>query len=207
MVFSDARPKTAMGCLAPSPCETKVEIPGVMIDNEPGVALKDLLVGGTVVTATLDPASKIEQIWLTDTMDDSSSRGPGRFYAHIKPQITAPGHNIFSVANGSGAEGVSFSGTSMSGPAVAGVLIVDYWIVRKTRLDLRSLYVRGGSYEYQRGWNVSAVVATLVGAGVALAGAFWEPMRPIYNWSWFVGFGLAGALYWALMRGKGPAQP
>ncbi len=121
VVFSDARPKTAMGCAAPSPCDTKVEIPGVMIDNEPGVALKDLLVGGTVVTATLDPASKIEQIWLTDTMDDSSSRGPGRFYAHIKPQITAPGHNIFSVANGSGTEGVSFSGTSMSGPAVAGV--------------------------------------------------------------------------------------
>lgn len=132
VVFSDARPKTAMGCLAPSPCDTKVEIPGVMIDNAPGVALKDLLVGGTVVRATLDPASKIEQIWLTDTMDDSSSRGPGRFYAHIKPQITAPGHNIFSVASGTGTEGVSFSGTSMSGPAVAGVTAL-LWERNKTQ--------------------------------------------------------------------------
>ena len=99
---------------------------------------------------------------------------------------------------------VGYSGSLGS---VAGVLIVDYWIVRKTQLALRSLYIRGGSYEYQGGWNISAVIATLAGAGVALAGAFWEPMRPIYNWSWFVGFGLAGALYWALMRGKGPVIP
>jgi cytosine/uracil/thiamine/allantoin permease len=27
-------------------------------------------------------------------------------------------------------------------------------------------------------------------------------MRPIYHWSWFVGFGLSGAIYWALMRGR-----
>jgi len=121
VVFSDARPKTVMGCGAPSPCDTKVDIPGVMIDLDKGTALKDLLTGGTAVMATMDPASSVEQTWLTDTMDDSSSRGPGRFYAHIKPQITAPGHNIFSVANGTGTEGVSFSGTSMSGPAVAGV--------------------------------------------------------------------------------------
>lgn len=121
VIFSDPRPKTVMGCLAPSPCDTKVDIPGVMIDEDKGLALKDLLTGGTAVMATMDPASMMEQTWLTDTMDDSSSRGPGRFYAHIKPQITAPGHNIFSVANGTGTEGVSFSGTSMSGPAVAGV--------------------------------------------------------------------------------------
>ena len=83
-----------------------------------------------------------------------------------------------------------------------GVLIVDYWILRKTELDLRSLYVGDGAYRYTNGWNLAAVWATLVGAGVALLGAFWEPMRPIYNWSWFVGFGLAGGLYWALMRGR-----
>jgi cytosine/uracil/thiamine/allantoin permease len=46
------------------------------------------------------------------------------------------------------------------------------------------------------------VVATVVGAGVALLGAFWEPMRPIYDWSWFVGFGLASAIYYMMMRGK-----
>lgn len=94
---------------------------------------------------------------------------------------------------------VGYSGSLGS---VAAVLIVDYWILRKTVLDLRALYVADGAYQYTRGWNLAAVWATLAGAGVALLGAFWEPMRPIYNWSWFVGFGVAGGLYWALMRGR-----
>lgn len=94
---------------------------------------------------------------------------------------------------------VGYSGSLGS---VAGVLIVDYWIIRKTKLDLRSLYTADGAYRYQGGWNLAAVWATLAGAGVALAGAFWEPMAPIYDWSWFVGFGLAGGLYWLLMRGR-----
>jgi NCS1 family nucleobase:cation symporter-1 len=94
---------------------------------------------------------------------------------------------------------VGYSGSLGS---VAGVLIVDYWVLRKTKLDLRSLYVANGSYRYVNGWNMAAVWATLAGAGVALLGAFWEPMKPIYDWSWFVGFGLAGGLYWLLMRAR-----
>jgi nucleobase:cation symporter-1, NCS1 family len=91
-------------------------------------------------------------------------------------------------------------GYSGSLGSIAGVLIVDYWIIRRTQLDLRSLYTPDGAYRYQNGWNVPATVATLVGAAVALLGAFWTPMRPIYDWSWFVGFGLAGGIYWALMQ-------
>ena len=91
-------------------------------------------------------------------------------------------------------------GYSGSLGAVAGVLIVDYWILRRTQLDLPSLYTADGAYRYRRGWNVLAVAATVIGAAVALLGAFWEPMRPIYDWSWFVGFGLAGGIYWTLMR-------
>ncbi len=82
--------------------------------------------------------------------------------------------------------------------SIAGVLIVDYWIIRKTNLVLRDLYVPDGVYRYQGGWNPAAVIATVVGAGVALAGAFWAPMRMIYDWAWFIGFGLSGALYWIL---------
>jgi NCS1 family nucleobase:cation symporter-1 len=98
-------------------------------------------------------------------------------------------------------------GYSGSLGAIAAVLIVDYWLLRRRNLDLRSLYVRDGAYRYRGGYNLAAIGATLIGAAVALAGIFWEPLRPIYNWSWFVGFGLAGALYWALMQGRGtPAQ-
>jgi NCS1 family nucleobase:cation symporter-1 len=84
--------------------------------------------------------------------------------------------------------------------SVGGVLVIDYWVLRKTKLDLRSLYVPDGAYQYTGGWNMAAVIATLVGAGTALLGAFWEPMKPLYDWSWFVGFGLAAAIYYAAMR-------
>jgi NCS1 family nucleobase:cation symporter-1 len=93
-------------------------------------------------------------------------------------------------------------GYSGSLGAVAGVLIVDYWILRKRTLDLASLYVHDGAYRYLGGFNLQAIAATVVGAAVALAGIFWEPLRPIYDWSWFVGFGLAGGLYWLLMQGR-----
>jgi NCS1 family nucleobase:cation symporter-1 len=87
------------------------------------------------------------------------------------------------------------------------VLIVDYWILRKCTLDLASLYVSDGAYRYRNGVNGRAISATLIGAVVAFAGIFWEPLRPIYNWSWFVGFGLAGGLYWVMMQGVVPPSP
>jgi NCS1 family nucleobase:cation symporter-1 len=95
-------------------------------------------------------------------------------------------------------------GYSGSLGAVAGVLIVDYWLLRKCTLDLRSLYVADGAYRYRQGYNLRAIAATLIGALVALAGMFWPPMHWLYNWSWFVGFGLAGGVYWLLMRGQVP---
>jgi NCS1 family nucleobase:cation symporter-1 len=98
---------------------------------------------------------------------------------------------------------VGYSGAVGS---IAGVLIVDYWIFRRTELDLRALYTPDGAYRYTNGWNFPAVVATLVGAGVALLGAFWPPMQPIYDWSWFVGVGLSGGLYWAMMRSRIPRR-
>ena len=84
--------------------------------------------------------------------------------------------------------------------SIAGVLVIDYWIVRRTKLDLVSLYKSDGSYRYLKGWNPSAVGATLAGTIVALLGKFWPPMQPLADWSWFVGFGLAGGMYWLLTR-------
>lgn len=83
--------------------------------------------------------------------------------------------------------------------SIAGVLIVDYWILKKTELDLRSLYVPDGRYRYTNGWNMPAVIATIVGAAIALAGAFWEPMHWLFDFSWFAGFGIAAGLYYLLM--------
>ena len=98
-------------------------------------------------------------------------------------------------------------GYSGSLGAVAGVLIVDYWILRKTKLDLAALYASTGAYRYTAGWNLPAIGATLLGAAVALAGVFVPALHFLYDWSWFVGFFLAGGVYWALMQGNRPHRP
>jgi NCS1 family nucleobase:cation symporter-1 len=82
--------------------------------------------------------------------------------------------------------------------SIAGVLIADYWIVRRTELDLADLYLPSGRYG---GWSVPAVTATLVGCALAWGGLVIPPLRPLYDYAWFVGFFASGLLYVILKRG------
>jgi NCS1 family nucleobase:cation symporter-1 len=85
--------------------------------------------------------------------------------------------------------------------AIAGVLIADYWLVRQKRLALADLYKTDGAYRFQNGWNTHAVVATLLGCAIAWAGLFVPSLKGLYDYAWFVGFFVAGGLYYVLMRG------
>src|SRR5882672_10001713 len=84
--------------------------------------------------------------------------------------------------------------------SIAGVLIADYWIVRRKQLRLEDLYLPDGAYRYRAGWHMPAVVATLAGCAAAWAGLVIPALRPVYDYAWFVGFGVAGAVYLALAR-------
>jgi NCS1 family nucleobase:cation symporter-1 len=90
--------------------------------------------------------------------------------------------------------------------AIGGVLIVDYWIVRKRNLELADLYRREGAYTYNGGWNWRAIIATAIGCGLAWIGLVVPPLRPLYDYAWFVGFGAAGITYLALMKLVPPAR-
>ncbi len=81
--------------------------------------------------------------------------------------------------------------------SIAGVLIADYWIVRRKNLDLADLYLPAGRYA---GWSRPAVVATVAGCALAWGGLVFAPLRPLYDYAWFVGFLAAGGLYLALKR-------
>ena len=94
---------------------------------------------------------------------------------------------------------VGYSG--LLGP-IAGVLIADYFLIRKENLVLEDLYRRGGAYEYEGGYNYRAIVALVAGAGVALVGLAFPPLRWLYDYAWFVGFFTAAAIYTLLMRGR-----
>ena len=98
---------------------------------------------------------------------------------------------------------VGYSG--LLGP-VAGIMIGDYFFIRKTVLDVNSLYHREGAYHYSHGINPRAVAALVLGVALALVGLAVAPLRFLYDYAWFVGFFTAGTLYVALMNLFPPAR-
>jgi NCS1 family nucleobase:cation symporter-1 len=84
--------------------------------------------------------------------------------------------------------------------SIAGVLIADYWIVRRQELNLEDLYLPTGTYRYTAGWHIPGVIATLAGCAAAWIGLLVPALRPIYDYAWFVGFGVSAVIYVALAR-------
>jgi nucleobase:cation symporter-1, NCS1 family len=96
--------------------------------------------------------------------------------------------------------------------AVGGVLIADYYIVRRARLDLNGLYRSTGPYWYAGGFNPAAMIALVVGIAPCVPGFLgtiaamevapaWMAM---YNYAWFISFGLSAMSYLVLMKLAGP---
>ena len=99
---------------------------------------------------------------------------------------------------------------ALLGP-IAGILVADYWIVRRTRLNVDALYEAEGEYHYRSGWNPAAFVALALGIApnfpgflrISLPGTFGgigEVWADIYTYAWFVGVAVALVSYAALMR-------
>ncbi|MEM8983653.1 MAG: S8 family serine peptidase [Pseudomonadota bacterium] len=126
LMYTDAtRPKTIMGGTA---TELTLSVPGVMIDNEPGLALLAAIEAGETVNATLDSTAFLEEERTGNIMADFSSRGPYTTVGDwLAPHITAPGVQILAANapdQADGSQGSLFtylSGTSMSGPHIAGI--------------------------------------------------------------------------------------
>ena len=97
---------------------------------------------------------------------------------------------------------IGYSG--LLGP-VAGIMVSDYFLIRKTELDVNSLYHREGAYHYSKGINPRAVVSLVLGVAVALAGLVIKPLHFLYDYAWFVGFFISGAVYVGLMKVSAPA--
>ncbi len=92
---------------------------------------------------------------------------------------------------------VGYSG--FLGP-IAGVMICDYFVVRKKILLVEDLYLRRGFYEFSGGINWRAMAALAAGAGLAFIGLVVPSLRVLYDYAWFVGFGMSFIVYWILMR-------
>ena len=90
--------------------------------------------------------------------------------------------------------------SGLLGP-VLGILITDYFLIRKKRLELAELYKENGIYSYKNtGFNSPAIIALLAGVFLALIG-YWIPsLNFLYSLSWFTGFFISSIIYYFLMK-------
>ncbi|MBC3813036.1 NCS1 family nucleobase:cation symporter-1 [Undibacterium aquatile] len=102
--------------------------------------------------------------------------------------------------------------SALLGP-IAGILIIDYYFIRQTKINVPDLYLEHGQYSYQKGWNMAAVIAFAIGVipnipgflNAAFPASFPEVsavLKTIYTYAWFVGLAISGIVYFVLMRNK-----
>ncbi|MET8747578.1 NCS1 family nucleobase:cation symporter-1 [Streptomyces sp. NPDC004728] len=81
-----------------------------------------------------------------------------------------------------------------------GVIMADYWLLRKARVNVPDLYsdAAQGDYHYRHGFNPRAVWAFLPSAAIAVVVALVPFFSAVAGFSWFVGAILAAVLYAAI---------
>ncbi|WBI78701.1 NCS1 family nucleobase:cation symporter-1 [Pseudomonas aeruginosa] len=83
-----------------------------------------------------------------------------------------------------------------------GIIMVDYYLVRKGRVNLPELYTesRAGAYHYARGVNPRAIAAFVPAAIISTLLALLPAFAELSPFSWFFGAGLAGLIHYALAK-------
>jgi NCS1 family nucleobase:cation symporter-1 len=99
--------------------------------------------------------------------------------------------------------------SALLGPVI-GIILVDYFLIRRTVLNVDDLYRRNGQYA---GFNNRALLALLLGVLPNVPGFLVQTgvmqgeglIVNLYNYAWFTGLAISGLAYWTLMRGRVPA--
>ncbi|MET9149134.1 NCS1 family nucleobase:cation symporter-1 [Streptomyces sp. NPDC004042] len=89
-----------------------------------------------------------------------------------------------------------------------GVIMADYWLLRKTRVNVPALYTEDpdADYHYRRGYNPRAVAAFLPSAAAAVTVALVPYFHALAGFSWFVGALLAALLHTAVADRSAPVR-
>jgi NCS1 family nucleobase:cation symporter-1 len=100
--------------------------------------------------------------------------------------------------------------SALLGP-IAGILIADYFVLRRTHLDLDALYRPGGEYRYTKGFSLAGLTALALAVLPNLPGFLvtvkWLGKDAVpaffigaYDYAWFIGFTVAFLVYLVLRK-------
>ncbi|EXX87045.1 nitrate reductase [Paenibacillus darwinianus] len=76
--------------------------------------------------------------------------------------------------------------------AVAGIILCDYYVLRRRRLNVKDLYRQEGQFKYDGGVNAAGMIAWIIGGGLALM---------FMKYMYLVGFPAGFIAYYLLMKG------
>lgn len=158
-----------------------VSIPAVMVDFAFGTALREFLAAHPERPVTLDPGLFPANVATGDRVASFSSRGPNIGSAALKPDLTAPGSDIYTATQTFDPEGAIqdpsgftvLDGTSFSTPLVAGgVALVKQRNPGFTPVQLRSAVINtaaAGVTDEGRAASVTAAGAGKLDAAAAVS--------------------------------------
>jgi NCS1 family nucleobase:cation symporter-1 len=100
--------------------------------------------------------------------------------------------------------------SALLGP-IGGILIADYFICRRTKLNLAALYQADGEYRFTNGFSIVALISLAAGVLPSLPGFLVNvhllnaanvptSLAHLYNYAWFIGFAVAFTVYLALRK-------
>lgn len=102
--------------------------------------------------------------------------------------------------------------------AIAGILICDYWILRRGRLNLAALFDTTGEYSYSNGFNPRAIIALILAILPVVPGFIRAATTPggqvadpnffdtLYIYAWFVTFAIGFGVYFGLTKAAPPEE-
>ena len=95
--------------------------------------------------------------------------------------------------------------SALLGP-IGGILIADYFVCRRCKLNVTALYQADGEYRFTNGISFVALISLATGALPSLPGflvnvkllsaeSIPASLAHLYNYAWFIGFAVAFAAY------------
>ncbi len=102
--------------------------------------------------------------------------------------------------NGGAAHFVGLIGSTM-GP-IFGIMMVDYYLIRRGKVDVNALYQENGEFKFQNGWHANAFIALIIGGLFSTILPNFTSILPAWwgVYGWFFGVAIGGLSYY-LLRG------